>query len=130
MIWGFDCDCKLCSSSELSKARSDRNIEKINELHTSLSDWTSTSETRPKQALNLISLYEKEHLHAAIGTGHMFAAFAYNAVGEIQKAVTHAKKALEAGMVSSGSVVNDEKEMVKLIAGPKAHWTYMRRGSR
>src|SRR4051794_21781103 len=70
MIWGFDCDCKLCSASELRKARSDMNIEKINELHTSLSDWTSASEATPKQALNLISLYEVEHLHAAIGTGH------------------------------------------------------------
>jgi hypothetical protein len=105
------------------------NIEKINELHTSLSDWTFDSEATPKQALNLISLYEKEHLHAAIGTGHMFAAFAYNAVGDIKEAVRHAKKALEAGMVSSGSVVNDEKEMANLIAAPKAHWTYMKRGS-
>ncbi|EHK98295.1 putative N-lysine methyltransferase SMYD2 [Glarea lozoyensis 74030] len=100
MIWGFDCDCKLCSASELSKARSDLNIEKINELHTTLSDWSSASEATPKLALNLLSLYEKEHLHAAVGTGHMFAALAYNAVGDTKSAVKHAKLALDAGMNS------------------------------
>ncbi|KAH6682569.1 putative N-lysine methyltransferase SMYD2 [Halenospora varia] len=98
MIWGFNCKCSLCSSGAAATKRSDYNIQKITELHQTLSDWTATSTATPAQAEDLLELYEKEHLHAAIGTGHMFASYAYNSIGNVGMAIKHAKLALEAGM--------------------------------
>jgi len=80
-------------------------------------------------AEKLLTLYEKEHVHAAKGTGHMFAALAYNAVGRTKEARKHAKMAIEAGMVNSGSQSreDDAKEMEGLIKTPREHWSYMAR---
>ncbi|KAG9229945.1 putative N-lysine methyltransferase SMYD2 [Amylocarpus encephaloides] len=127
MMWGFDCTCELCSGSELSKARSDMNIEKIVQYHKDLADWTSSSPASPQLAEHLLELYNKEHLYAALGTGHMFASLAFNAVGNVDMAFQHAEKALEAGMVSSGSVIDDVEEMKTLMKGPKVHWSFMAR---
>lgn len=78
-------------------------------------------------AEKLLNIYSEEHLHAAIGTGHMFAAYAHNALGNIEMAVKHAGEAIEAGMVSSGSAADDEREMRALLDSPIGHWSYMRR---
>lgn len=78
-------------------------------------------------AEKLLGLYNEEHLHAAIGTGHMFAAYAYNALGNTEMAIKHAEKAIKAGMVSSGSAADDEREMRALLESPVGHWSYMRR---
>jgi hypothetical protein len=81
-------------------------------------------------AEELLSLYKQEHVHAAIGTGHMFAALAYNAAGDVSRAKKHARLAIEAGMVNSGSKEADVDEMNALRLDPKKHWSYMVRGSR
>jgi hypothetical protein len=78
----------------------------------------------------LIDLYEEEGIHAAKGTGHMFAALAYNAVGETGKAREHAEKALEAGLVNNGHVngeAGDESEMKSLLEWAEGHWSFMAR---
>jgi hypothetical protein len=78
-------------------------------------------------AEHLITLYQQEHLHAAIGTGHMFAALAYNAVGNTRMAARHGKKAIDAGMVGSGSSDANVAEIKALLDEPKNHWSYMAR---
>ncbi|KAH8687195.1 hypothetical protein BGZ60DRAFT_521860 [Tricladium varicosporioides] len=127
MIWGFDCKCSLCSSGMAATKRSDYNIKKITELHHILSDWTAASTATPAQAEDLLALYEREHLHAARGTGHMLASYAYNGIGNVGMAIKHANLALEAGMVSSESAGDDEMQMRNLVQYPKAHWSFMRR---
>lgn len=81
-------------------------------------------------AEKLLALYEEEHLHAAVGTGHMLAALAYNAVGDTGKAKMHGRKAIEAGMVSSGSNDVDVVEVKALLKDPVAHWSYLARKAR
>ena len=78
-------------------------------------------------AEDLLKLYDQEHLHAAIGTGHMFAALAYNAVGNTKKAVRHGKKAIDAGMVGSGSSDANVAEIEALLDDPRKHWSFMAR---
>jgi len=104
-------------------------MSELQTLQTLLGDYSSSSTATPEMAEKLLELYEKEHVHAAKGTGHMFAALAYNAVGKVKEAKKHAKMAIEAGMVNSGSASreDDVKEMEGVIQRPREHWSYMAR---
>jgi len=102
----------------------------IIKYQTALADWSPDSVATPAMALRLIELYEEEHLHAASGTAHLFAALAWNAIGEkgVRRARKHAEKALEVGMVGSEG---DVSEMEALLKNPEAHWSWgVRRGGR
>ena len=76
-------------------------------------------------ARQLLALYEAEEIHAAMGTGHMFAALAYNAVGDTFMAKKHARLAIEAGMVSNGEKEANKREMTELKENPEGHWSYL-----
>jgi hypothetical protein len=128
--WGFKCTCSLCSSSSTHTHNSDARIRRIIHLQNALADWSSSSLGSPSTAQKLIDLYEEEGIHAAKGTGHIFAALAYNAVGETGKAREHAEKALEAGLVNNGHVngeAGDESEMKSLLGWAEGHWSFMAR---
>jgi hypothetical protein len=81
-------------------------------------------------AEKLLTLYKKEHLHSAIGMGHMFAALAYNAIGDTEKAKMHGRKAIEVGMVTSRSDDTDIVEVKALLRDPVGHWSYLARKAR
>lgn len=78
-------------------------------------------------AEKLLSLYEKEGIHAAQGLGHMLAALAYNAEGDTSLARKHARLAVKAGIVAEGEREANEEDMVHLRENPKGHWSYMKR---
>lgn len=78
----------------------------------------------------LLSLYEKEEIHAAQGLGHMLAALAYNAEGDTSLARKHARLAVQAGVVTDGSREASEDDMVALRETPKTHWSYLKRKKR
>lgn len=78
-------------------------------------------------AEELLNLYEVERVHSAKGIGYMFAAFAYNAVGDISMAKRYARLALKADLVMIGLAETDEDEMRELRNDPKGHWTYLAR---
>ncbi|CAG8984139.1 hypothetical protein HYALB_00006242, partial [Hymenoscyphus albidus] len=125
--WGFTCTCSLCSAPDAEHHHSDQNMEKIVQLQTELSDWTPTSPATPKLAEKLVKTYKDEGLHSVINIGHMFAAFTYNAVGNVAMAFEHAGKAVETSMGGTGSVNDDEVDMWALLQNPKGHWSYMKR---
>jgi len=75
-------------------------------------------------AEELLALYKKEHLHAALGTGHLLAAQVYNAFGNAKMAVWHAKKAVEVGIVGSEDPEGDVVQMRELIKDPRGHWSF------
>jgi hypothetical protein len=75
-------------------------------------------------AEELLALYKKEHLHAALGTGHLLAALVYNSVGNARMAVWHARKAVEVGIVGSEDPEGDTVEMRELIGDPRGHWSF------
>jgi hypothetical protein len=60
----------------------------------------------------------------------MFAALAYNAVGDVSRAKKHARLAVEAGMVSAGEKEADIREMAALRENPSGHWSYLARRAR
>jgi hypothetical protein len=96
-------------------------------MQTYLADWTPNSQGTPKMARQLLSLYEAEDVHAAMGKGHMLAALAYNAVGDTYQAKKHAKLAIKAGIVSSGEEEADSKDMAALNENPEGHWSFKAR---
>src|SRR6266487_2750418 len=83
-IWGFTCTCSLCSSQTKNHA-SEANVQMIIKYQTAVSDWSSDSVATPAMALRLVELYEEEELWAGVGTAHLFAALAYNAVGKVER---------------------------------------------
>ncbi|KAG0646390.1 N-lysine methyltransferase SMYD2 [Hyphodiscus hymeniophilus] len=128
--WGFTCTCSLCSSSATHTHASDARIRRIVHLQNALADWSGESIGTPGTAEKLIDLYEEEGIHAAKGTGHMFAALAYNAVGDTAMAKEHAEGALVAGLVNNGHAngeAADENEMKSLVDWPEGHWSFMAR---
>jgi hypothetical protein len=128
--WGFTCGCSLCSSSATHTHASDARIRRIIHLQSALADWSRESVGSPSTAEKLIALYEEEGIHAAKGTGHMFAALAYNAIGDTNMGRKHAEKALEAGLVNNGHISGeqgDESEMKSLLSWPEGHWSFMAR---
>lgn len=122
--WGFECTCTLCKAPRASVLKSDSRIYRIKELQGFLADWSEDSIGSSSMAEELLALYEEEEVHAALGTGHMFAALAYNAAGEAKGAKKHAKLAIEAGMVNSGAVDGDREEMEALLRDPRGHWSW------
>lgn len=91
-------------------------------------------------AEDLLILYEKEKLWAAWGTGHLYAALAWNAVAvddegsdmegndegrkAMNKAVWHARRSVEMGTLASGAVENNRVEMKALADDPRGHWSW------
>ncbi|KAL5323991.1 hypothetical protein ACEPPN_008534 [Leptodophora sp. 'Broadleaf-Isolate-01'] len=122
--WGFECKCSLCTAEPSEVRKSDNRIRRIQELQGFLADWSPDSIGTPNMARELLKLYEEEGVHAALGTGHMFAALAYNADGDMKGAKKHARLAIEAGMVNSGVKDGDREEMESLLSDPRHHWSY------
>ncbi|PMD45390.1 SET domain-containing protein [Hyaloscypha variabilis F] len=125
--WGFQCTCALCSSNPGDISTSDSRTREILAMQTYLADWTPNSQGTPKMARQLLSLYEAEEVHAAMGKGHMLAALAYNAVGDTYQAKKHANLAIKAGIVSSGEEEADTKDMAALNENPEGHWSFKAR---
>jgi len=129
-FYGFTCTCSLCSGSPSAISQSDANIAEIDDLQMQLSDWSAGTKATPQKAERLLSLYVSEKLDLAIGTGYMFAALAWNAVGREKMTRKFAEKALKAVEEVPGSGV-DLEELKGLLKNPRAHWSWgVRRGVR
>ncbi|TVY40909.1 SET domain-containing protein [Lachnellula occidentalis] len=143
-IWGFTCTCRLCTSPNAHL--SDTHVSQILSLQNTLVDPSSSSphthtyntktllipssQATPEMAEQLLALYAEEHLHAALGTGHLLAAQVYNGVGDAQMAVWHAKKAVVLGIVGSVDPESDMAQMRQLIEDPRGHWSFGHRKKR
>jgi len=114
----------LCTQHEHLIYESDRRLQLIAELEQHLDDWSKESTATPEMAERLISLYEQERLHAPIALAYVYAALAYNAVGQAQLAMKHAALAIEMTMLNSGPGFSDVGAMQALLENPKGHWSW------
>ena len=85
---------------------------------------TPSSQATLELVEQLLALYEKEHLHAALGTGHLLAAQVYNGIGNAKMAVWHAEKAVVMGIVGTVDPEGDVAQMRELIGNPRGHWSF------
>lgn len=123
-MWGFECQCSLCSASSAEVRASDNRIRRIQELQEFLSDWSSESIGSPRLAEELLALYEEEGVHAARGTGHMFAALAYSGDADMAAAHKHARLAIDAVMMVFGEKEANYLEMEALLEDARHHWSW------
>lgn len=81
-----------------------------------------------------MELYDEEKLDSSKPMSYVFAALAYNAVGDVEKAKDFATRSLESGMINRGveggfgpGANTDVEDMRHLMRDAKSHWTYMSR---
>ncbi|KAL2260914.1 hypothetical protein VTK26DRAFT_4951 [Humicola hyalothermophila] len=150
--WGFECSCPACvppPSSPSSKsesgdtAESDARITEILDLRSDLldrlypdpdeDDAPSTpasapapTAASPSQAERLIELYTRERLWTGLHEAYAFAALEYSAAGDEGAAIRYARLAVEWGLPMVGPDDEGVREMGRLLADPRAHWSWMR----
>jgi hypothetical protein len=78
-------------------------------------------------AEELLILYREEGLEGFMDTAYGFAALAYNANGDAEKAVQFARKAQEAILIKDGMWTANWRIWEELIADVEGHWSWRRR---
>ena len=78
----------------------------------------------PDMAELLLSLYQLERLNGYIYRGYYHAAIEHNGVGRTWKAVQHARKGVECGLIAAGTRDWRVREMQKLLKDPTKHWSW------
>lgn len=75
-------------------------------------------------------MYRKEGLEGFLDVPYGFAALAYNAVGDTEKATMYAEKAKEAILLKDGKWSPNLGLWEEVLAGPERHWSFERRMGR
>lgn len=153
--WGFGCSCAQCSLPEALANASDHRLWRLYEVENSLllsagdtpralqdkrmkqvggggtkaKQDKTVYETRTLDAVALLlSLYEQERLLGSHGSSaYRLAALNYNAFRRAEGAVKYALLALEQFVVEEGANSVGVRDMVALLDGPEAHWSWGKR---
>lgn len=96
-------------------------------MQSTLNNWSPTSTATPRLAEKLIELYRKEGLEGFLDVPYGFATLAYNAVGEIGRAVKYADLAIEAIEMKDEAWTRNMDIWREVRRDPRGHWSYMRR---
>jgi len=80
--------------------------------------------TTPEMSELLVSLYAQERLDGPIAEAHTFAAYEYNAVGDVWSAQKYARLGIETGLLYGGPHDHDVQDLRDLLANPMTHWSY------
>lgn len=99
----------------------------MSELQAQLNDWSPTSLGSPEVAERLLQLYRDDGLEGFMDMPYGFAALAWNAAGNVEKAVLYAEKAQEAILMKDGRWSPNLGIWSELLESPVAHWSYKRR---
>jgi hypothetical protein len=125
--WGFDCSCSLCSQEAQFVAESNRRVLQINKL-TALFEGTGP-QTRvvkgsTEMAELLVSLYEQERLISTVADAYRLAALSYASMGKEWTAMRWAMKAVEVGLINDGPQDKGLRDMKRLLANVRGHWSW------
>jgi hypothetical protein len=96
-------------------------------MQDSLNDWSATSLGTPVLAEKLLGLYRIEGLEGFMDVPYGFAALAWNAVGDVEKARGYAEKAKEAILLKDGAWTANMKIWEEVLEDSKRHWSFNRR---
>jgi hypothetical protein len=130
--WDFDCTCSKCMASKSLRALSDHRLTLIKELEEQLNDLSPDRIASPSTALALVNLYEQEHLHGPIGDAYMHVALEYSFIGDRNRALVWAAKALEGLALWRGESHTYYRSMWALTVDITTHrsWRYIANGYR
>lgn len=99
----------------------------MSSLQTQLNDWSPDSAASPEMAEELLELYRDDGLEGFMDVAYGFAALAWNAAGDSEKAISYAKEAKEAILMKDGKWVPNLQLWDEIIKDTKGHWSYRRR---
>jgi hypothetical protein len=119
----FKCACPRCTNPHIS----DDTLSKMLDMQNSLNDWSPPSLGSPALSEQLLSLYRQQGLQGFLDVPYGFAALAYNAVGESEKAAEYAEMAKESILMKDGAWSRNLGLWNELLEGPEKHWSYRRR---
>lgn len=119
----FNCTCSRCRNGEAS----DKALEEIDALQSSLGDWEVGSTATVKQAETLIRIYKEEGLDGFLDTAYAYAALTYNAVGSVRGTKKYAKLTAEAVALKYGPSASDLVMWKELETNPHSHSSWRRR---
>ena len=124
--WGFQCSCAQCSLSPLEKLQSDARISRIIFLRSKLLDFSATRKDMPttQMALELIKLYEEEHLHTAMAESYMLAAIWFCIWGVTESTTRFANMALTHWLVWEKKGAWNKKMLDGLMTEPTTSWCW------
>ncbi|KAI1614903.1 hypothetical protein EDD37DRAFT_665783 [Exophiala viscosa] len=121
----FTCTCSRCRNGKAS----DMALEEIDNLQSSLGDWSADSTASVKNAEALIRKYKEEGLDAFLDTAYGHAALTYNAVGSVRGTEKYAKLAAEAVTFKYGPSAAELDMWRELESKPQRHSSWRRRKS-
>ena len=121
----FTCTCRRCTDSG-----SDATLDRIKTLESQLNDWSPTSSASSASlavAEELLALYRQQGLEGFMDMAYGFAALAYSAVGDKEKALGYAEKAQEAIVMKDGVWTANWRVWEEFRGGVEGHWSWKRR---
>lgn len=125
--WGFECSCSSCSQEQHFVAESNRRIVQINKLSL-LFNETGMEEKRvggsPGLAELLVALYEQERLWGSMVWVYRMAALSHAAAGREWEALKWGFRALDAGLIDSGPMGMETRDMKRLVNSVRKHWSW------
>ncbi|ORY06529.1 hypothetical protein BCR34DRAFT_590600 [Clohesyomyces aquaticus] len=119
----FTCSCPRC----IARDKSDATLQRMMDMQKVLNDWQPTSMASPKLAEKMLQLYRDEGLEGFLDIPYGFAALAYNAVGDSNKAEKYAKAAQEAILMKDGPWTANMQIWNEMLENPKRHWSFRAR---
>jgi hypothetical protein len=79
-------------------------------------------------AEQLLRIHRDQGLEGFMDVAYGFAALAWNAVGDVGKAVFYAEKAQEAILMKDGRWAPNLRIWREMLGDPEGHWSFGRRG--
>ena len=119
----FRCTCPRCTDHE----KTDATLQQIQNMQKALNDWSTSSTGSPKLAEKLLEVYRQEGLEGFMDVPYGFAALAFNAIGDVEKAEEFARSAEELILLKDGEWVPNLQIWKDLSSDPKGHWSFKRR---
>lgn len=119
----FRCMCSRCTDHK----RSDATLQQIQNMQKTLNDWSPSSNGSPEVAEELLEVYRQEGLEGFMDVPYGFAALAYNAIGDVEKAKEYARSAEELILLKDGEWVPNLQIWKDLSRNPEGHWSFERR---
>lgn len=127
---GEGCSCMQChggATGDLGAiAKSDANLEEIQNIEKVLKDHTSRGVTTEMIA-RLIELYKEERLESRFSDMYETVALNYNNLGYAKRAKKYALLSAQAGAVERGPDANDILAMRIMADDPEGHYSYRAR---
>lgn len=124
--WGFACTCSRCTADAKRIEESDSRIEEIHQLWKELDDYSASSDATPEKGERLVQLYKEEGILGRLHEADYRAALEWIGVGDKERAIEHARRCVDRGLMFRGPGRPFITNMQNLIQDPEGcpYWRF------